>query len=47
MELFGAEEELRNAVDQTRSIAGQDEEYASILDLADQYFGGWRPRQFP
>jgi hypothetical protein len=45
--LFGSEESLRNAVDQTQSVAGQDEDYSSILELADRYFGGWRPRQFP
>ena len=43
MVIFGSEESLRNAVDQTRSVARHDEDYASVLELADRYFGGWRP----
>jgi hypothetical protein len=46
MRLCGSAEDLRRAVDAARSIAPRDARIAEVVELADRYASGWRPKEF-
>jgi hypothetical protein len=44
--LYGGEEPLKAAIDDTRGLAASVPTYVDTLTLADKYLSGWRPKDF-
>ncbi|WAX58005.1 KAP family NTPase [Jatrophihabitans cynanchi] len=43
--VFGSQDAVRDAVDRARGF-DDSEDFASLIDLADRYLGGWKPPDF-
>jgi hypothetical protein len=41
--LYGGEDALRRAIDETRNLPNAPPNFADVLSLADKYASGWRP----
>jgi NAD-specific glutamate dehydrogenase len=47
VELTGSEDGARGLLDRVRPAAADDEALSELIELAERYLDGWRPKNFP